>query len=894
MKFEYQGLSDAEAQESRSRNGSNALTQRQTETFWDKLVNNFKDPIIIILVVALGITVLLAVLGFAPWYEGMGIAIAVAMATLVATWSEYSNENEFQRLMEEASKVQVKVFRNGKLVEIGIDEVVKGDYVLLQPGDNIPADGVLVAGFLEVNESALTGESESIKKKPAEDEENFNEEKNGLARAALIDDGEGVMHVTAVGDHTTYGASVKEIAQAETRLSPLQAKLAGLGNAISKFGYYGASFIALSFMFNHIFLESSGWAEYFSQDAGVIAYHVVTAVVLAIIIIVVAVPEGLPMMIAVVLSLNMRKLLRANVLVRKLLGIETSGSLTVLFTDKTGTLTEGRLQVADVLSGDGQHFERLDGVPQGLQQNIVFALRNNTTASVDTSNPDDPQIVGANPTEKALLQFLGRNLAEHDEVKVVANIPFNSAYKFSAVQVEGSQSATLIKGAGEVVLAGCTHYLDANGERKPIDPQVLDTEIKGMAGRAMRIIGLALSDQPLGTETTLPQGMTLVTLFGLRDQMRPESRPAVQRSHAAGIQVVMITGDSRDTAEAIAKEVSIVESDDQVVITSKELGEMSDDEVKATLPKLRVVARALPTDKSRLVRVAKEMNWVVGMTGDGVNDAPAVKNADVGFAMGSGTDLTKESGHIVILDNNFLSITNAVLYGRTLLKSIRKFLIFQLSVNVSAILVAFLAPFFGTDLPLTMTQLLWINIVMDTLAAFAFAGEAALNRYMREKPIPKDTPLITGDMWSAILVDGAFIAIFSLFFLTSDWVQSLFPCPSGEEGAWCTGAGDSNLVHLTAFFGYFVFVSNFNKFNARTEGINLFEHLTDNKNFLQVVALIFVLQISFTYLGGNILRTVALSLDQWIYIIGFAALIIPVDLTRKLIRNSFFGNPVVE
>ncbi|MEC7086811.1 MAG: HAD-IC family P-type ATPase, partial [SAR324 cluster bacterium] len=602
-----------------------------------------------------------------------------------------------------------------------------------------------------------------------------------------------------------------------------------------------------------------------------------TAIILAIIIIVVAVPEGLPMMIAVVLSLNMRKLLRANVLVRKLLGIETSGSLNILLSDKTGTLTEGRLQVASVLTGDSKNYNDLTEVPEPVMNEIGFGLRNNTSASIDVSDPENPLIVGANSTEKALLQFLGKKLAEKDDLQVVADIPFNSAYKFSATQVDGSRSLTLVKGASEIVIASCTHYLDSEGKTQPLnDHDELKHSMAELSDRAMRLIGLAYSEEPING-TSLPEKLTLVSVFGLRDEMRPQSKPAVLSAQQAGIQVVMITGDSKDTAQAIAREVGIIRGENPKVITSSELGELSDDQVKELLPELCVVARALPTDKSRLVKLAKQMNLVVGMTGDGVNDAPAVKNADVGFAMGNGTDMTKESSDIVILDNNFISLTNAVLYGRTLLKSIRKFLIFQLSVNVAAILVAFLGPFFGIDLPLTMTQLLWINIVMDTLAAFAFSGEAALNRYMREKPTPMDASLVNNDMWSAILVNGITIAILSLFFLTSDTVSAWFPCDELRCGDPSNPDYDSRAVLLTAFFGFFVFVNNFNKFNSRTEGINLFEHILENRNFIFVVILIFFLQTVFTYLGGEVLRTVGLTLTEWIYVIGFSILIIPVD-----------------
>ena len=889
MKFSYPGLSDNAVSESRKIYGANVVTTQEAEGFFDKLRTNLKDPIIVILIVALAVTVFLAAMGFAPWYEGLGIAFAVVMATLIATWSEYSNENEFQRLLEEASKVKVKVFRNSTLVEILIDDLVVNDLVLLQPGDTVPADGYLLTGEIELNESALTGESETVKKTGADDEKHSEaEEKYEMSRAALVVDGEAVMKVLEIGDKTKYGVTLKELTSAETRPSPLQEKLATLGRQISRFGYVGALFIAFSFMFNHIFLEGGGWEIYFSKPAPEIIYHIVTAIILAIIIIVVAVPEGLPMMIAVVLSMNMRKLLKAKVLVRKLLGIETSGSLTILFTDKTGTLTQGKLTVSELLLGNAEHLQSYKEIPENLRETVSFALRNNTPALIDTGDPENPKIVGANPTGQALLRFLGADLDKQDDVKVKVNIPFNSAYKFSATQVEGSQNLTMVKGAAEIVLAGCTHYLDVDGNKVELDSEKLKEEMLGLSERAMRLIGLAVSNKDLGEENVLPSDLTLVGIFGLRDEMRKESKTAVETARRAGIQVVMITGDAKDTAQAIAREVGILEKEQTLVLTSKELGEISDEELIKILPDLRVVARALPADKNRLVKLAKSMNWVVGMTGDGVNDAPAVKNADVGFSMGDGTDMTKESSDIVILDNNFISLTNAVRYGRTLLKSIRKFLIFQLTVNVAAILVAFLGPFFGIDLPLTMTQLLWVNIVMDTLAAFAFSGEAALKRYMNEKPIPKGESLISGDMWSAILIDGIFMASISIYFLTSDFVAGLFVC----DAVRCPDP-ELNLVLLTGFFGFFVFMNNFNKFNARTEGLNLFEHITENRNFLVVVILIFFLQTSFTYFGGEVLRTVGLTLEEWFYVLAFAITIIPLDLTRKLLRNLFVGNPVV-
>ena len=874
MKLTYPGLTEQEVRASREAHGSNTVTTQEVESFWDKLLNNVRDPIILILCVALAITVVLAVLGFTSWYEGLGIAIALALAILVATWSEYRNENAFQKLLDEASMIEVKTFRNNILEKIGINKLVVGDFVLLKPGDMVPADGLLVAGRLELNQAPLTGESEPVKKYAVLDEAQAHDDTNAISRASVVEDGEAVMRITAVGDQTQYGKTIKEVVTAEDRLSPLQEKLKILGRQISTFGYIGAVFIALSFMFDHIFLESDGMTAYLALPVGDIVHHVVTAVILAIIIIVVAVPEGLPMMIAVVLSLNMRKLLKAKVLVRKLLGIETAGSLTVLFCDKTGTLTRGKLMVADFFTGDLIHHKHLNNIPDPIKSFLAFSLRHNTSAVVDTSDPNHPRFLGANPTEQALLHFVSPLLATEEEIDIVDMITFSSYRKFSAVQVTGKRSLTLVKGAAEILLSACTHYLNTKGEKVPLEnTETLNVEIAALSKRAMRLLAVAVTDTPIREDLAMPQPLALVGIFGLRDELREESSEAVQTAKDAGIHVVMITGDSKETARTIAKDVGLLGEKRAKVITSTELEELSDEELKTLLPDLYVVARAFPTDKSRLVKAAKELGWVVGMTGDGVNDAPAVKNADVGFAMGSGTEMTKESSDIVILDDNFTSLTRAVLYGRTLFKSIRKFLVFQLSVNIAAIMVAFLGPFFGYDLPLTMTQLLWINLIIDTLAALAFAGEAALDRTLLEKPIPKDAPLITRDMWVAILIQGISMAVLSLIFLTTPVIRQLFR--------------DEEAVLLSAFFAFFVFTNNFNKFNARTESLNLFDHLFENKGFIWVTGLIFALQVVFTYYGGNVLRTVALTLWEWGYITLFSLVIIPIDLLRKIIWKGF-------
>ncbi len=887
MKFTYPGLTDQEVEASRAQHGSNAVASQEVETFWDKLLGNLKDPIIIILIAALLITVLLTIFGYAEWYESVGIAFAVVIATFVATWSEHSNEQSFQKLLEEASMILVKVFRNGHLTEISIDNLVVGDHVLLQPGDTVPTDGLLIAGHAEVDEAALTGESEPVKKTALPEGADPAAEEHQLFRAGLLVDGECVMRASAVGDQTRYGQTMEELLSAEDRLSPLQHKLTVLGGHISTFGYIGATFIFIAFMFNNMFLQAESLDAYWAQAGGLIVKDFVTAAILAIIVIVVAVPEGLPMMIAMVLAINMKKLLSVKVLVRKLLGIETAGSLNILFTDKTGTLTQGLLSVSAFLTGAGARYEKLDDIPQTLRDTAGFALRNNTSAVIDASDPNDPKMVGADRTEQALLRFVTPYLAQTG-MDIVDIIPFNSTRKFSATQVTGDRALTLVKGAPEVILQNCTHWLDADGN--PVDlsnSDALQAAMRELSSRAMRLLAVAVTETPIDDSKALPANLTLVGVFGMRDELRETSYASVKIAKNAGIHVIMITGDAKETAQAIAKDVGLLEDDPQaIILTSTELAQLSDAEVKQKLPHLYVVARAFPTDKSRLVKLAKELDLVAGMTGDGVNDAPAVKNADVGFAMGSGTEMTKESGDIVILDDNFSSLTKAVLYGRTLFKSIRKFLIFQLTVNVSAILVVFLGQFFGFDLPLTMTQLLWLNIIMDTLAGLAFAGEAALQRYMLEKPLRRDEQLINTDMWSSILINGVFIAFISILFLTSDVTRTLFS--GGHE----VGSDAAQAKFLTAFFAFFVFVQVFNTFNARTQGLNLWEYLLDNRLFATIIPSIMLIQVIFITYGGEILRTVGLSMQEWIYVLLMAIVIIPVDLLRKVIRNQWFGNPV--
>ena len=618
------GLSKEQIEESRRKYGDNTLTQPPRETFWSKLLGNFQDPIIRILIVALLVNAFFVYLGHGDWIETIGIFLAIILATFVSTWSEYSNENAFQKLQEEASRIRCKVWRDGEPEEIAIDDVVVGEAIILEAGDKIPADGILLEGTLKLDQAALNGESEEAKKTVAPAEFQWDDGKidfldeHKLFRGSVVVEGTAVMQAVKIGDNSVYGQLTQELKDDE-RDSPLKLKLKGLAEQISKFGYAGGVLIAVAVILHKIYLAGS-FAAYFADMTTVIA-DLVQAVILAIIIIVMAVPEGLPLMIAIVSSLNMRKMLHDHVLVRKLVGIETAGSLNLLFTDKTGTITKGQLEVVRFLTGDLQEITDFTSLPARLKE----------------------------PQRQRFT-------------------PFNSANKYSWAQVapaDGGAAYCLIKGAPEKLLLTTDWYWSKDGSRLPLTDEMkaaLDNRMLELAGQAIRMLALC-TYEGVPADNLPDKGLTLAGVVAIRDDVRPEAVEAIKAVQQAGVQVVMITGDRKETAVAIAKDAGLLQSAEDVVWTSDELAQMSDDEVKAKLTHLRVVARALPMDKSRLVRLAQELNLVTGMTGDGVNDSPALKKADVGFAMGSGTEVAKEAGDIVIMDDNFLSIKQAILYG---------------------------------------------------------------------------------------------------------------------------------------------------------------------------------------------------------------------------------------
>lgn len=880
------GLSSAQVKESKEKFGDNSFTENSTESFWDKFKGNLGDPMIKILCVALAINIVFAVLGGlgvlegAPeWYESVGIAVAIAIATFVSTFSEYKNENAFQKLQEEASQIICKVYRDGEISEISINDIVVGDCVLLQTGDKIPADGILLEGELSADQAVLNGEAKEAHKIVMPD--NYVEQESGMDflnefkvfRGSVVCSGSAVMSVTTVGDKSVYGQIAGELQQDDDRDTPLKVKLSNLANGISKFGYIGGILIAIALLFTRIVVHNGfdvSQIIVYCSNWVTIVNDLIQALMLAVIIIVMAVPEGLPLMIAIVSAQNMGKMLKDNVLVRKIAGIETAGSLNILFSDKTGTITKGQLEAVTFVSGNGQEYRSYEQVVGELGRLLSVSIHNNTGAMLSGSGKQQ-KIIGGNATERAILSFAAGKTGDV-KLATISSIPFNSANKYSASRVQGDYNLTLIKGAPEKILSECTYYYDEKGGLVELgDGDVVLEKIDELASRAIRVLALATCDEPIiGDE--LPNGhWTLVGIIGIRDEVRPESATAIKEVQNAGVQVVMITGDRQDTAVAIAKEAGLLTEPSNIVLTSDELAKLSDDDVRKRLKDIRVIARALPSDKSRLVRIAQDLNLVVGMTGDGVNDSPALKAADVGFAMGGGTEVAKEASEIIIMDDNFSSIDKAILYGRTIFNSIRKFIIFQLTINVAAVMISFVSPLLGMENPLSITQILWVNLVMDTLAALAFGGEPALARFMKEKPKKRDENIVSKYMWSSILTGALLTFVLSMVFLLADFPKSLFR------------VDENNAYLLTGYFAFFIFISVFNAFNARTEKINIFDNLFANKGFLRIIALIVVVQVIMTYLGGVVLRCYGLTLNEWLVIFAMSILIIPVDMIRKVI-----------
>lgn len=861
--YNNNGLNNEEVKENRKKYGSNNISGKNTNTFFNLFIETLGDPIIKILIIALAVKTIFLFKDF-DYFETIGIVIAILVASLISAISEYGSNKAFERMQEESSKINVRVRRNKKIIEISIDDIVKNDVIILSSGEKIPADGILIRGKLSVDESSLNGESKEVYKELTKDI-NIISDKNKVYRGTTIYDGTAEVLITKVGMDTLYGKMAKELTTGED-ISPLKLRLTNLAKIISKIGYIAAILIAISYLFSKIFiLNNFNLSIIKAIPLNTIIGYILEAMTLAVSVLVMAVPEGLPMMITLVLSTNSKKMLKNKVLVRKMVGIETAGSLNILFTDKTGTITNGKMEVISILDGSLNEYSNINELSSSYRQILIDSIIYNNESEYDSTTN---KIIGGNITDKALLSFAGQN--KKDTIKIIDKIMFNSQNKYSISIIEkNNKKIKLIKGAPDVLLKYTTNYIDENGKSKYLGKEKLMSIIKEKTNKGIRAIAISTSQSIYPTDNI--RRNILVGIIFIKDEIRKEARDGLNLIKSAGINTIMVTGDSKETATSIAKEVGIVSNNADVILSSNELNKINDDELKKIIPRLKVVSRALPEDKKRLVLLTKELGLVTGMTGDGVNDCIALKKADVSFAMGSGTEVAKEASDIVILDDNIVSISKAILYGRTIFKNIRKFIIFQLSVNVSAILLALIGPFIGVPSPITVVQMLWINMVMDTLAGLAFSYEVPRIEYMKEQPKKKEENILNKYMINEILSSGLYSLVLCIIFLKLPIIKSLFV---------------DNNHFMTSFFCLFIFLATFNAFNARTHRLNIFAHLSENKIFLLIILFIIIVQISITYSGITIFQTTRINIKELLITIVLSFSIIPLDIIRKIITKK--------
>ncbi len=870
------GLSQSEVIASRKQYGANILSKKKRVSFGRQFLANLNDPVIRILLGALVINLLMLFQG-TDLVETLGIAVAVFLATLISTLSEQGSAKAFERLSEEASGVKCHARRDGKIIELPIADVVVGDILLLGAGELIPADGLLLSGELRVDQSSMTGEGIEVPKRVSQNRELLPSAPSSLLRGCTVTSGNGEMQVLAVGDASFLGEISREI-QEETRESPLKRRLSKLARQISVFGYVAAVMVALAYLFNVFVLDSGMRQEILMlklSNPSYVISKLLHALTLGLTVIVVAVPEGLPMMIAVVLSSNIRKMINDQVLVRKPVGIESAGSMNILFTDKTGTLTEGKMKAVSFHTATGETYP----LPAFWESNSILAqkaalcCRFCSEAMLGSDENGRRKVLGGNPTDRALLtSVMGlRNMEAH---RLLERLPFDSTRKYASASILGKEKLTFLWGAPERLLPYVRNALREDGSVGSFSRPQIEKTLRELTVKGARVLMLTCSAEgifALSHASGIKGSLILLGLICLNDPIRASAPRSVAELQDAGIHVVMITGDNRETAGTIATRCGIVNKECDLILTGEELARHSDLQIKELLPRLAVVARALPTDKSRLVRIAQEMELVTGMTGDGINDAPALRRADVGFAMGSGTQVAKDAGDVIILDNNLASIVRAVLYGRTIFKSIRKFITLQLTMNFCAMGVTMICPFLGIDSPVTVVQMLWINIIMDTLGGLAFAGEPARADYMKEPPKRRDEPILNGYMLNEILFLGSYTIGLCLFFLKAPHVTRVFR------------AAPDHIYLLTAFFALFIFSSVFHCFNARTDRLKLTAGLGKNPIFLIIMAVILAIQLLFVYVGGSVLRTAPLTAWELLVTFLLSLTVFPAELIRKLL-----------
>ena len=835
------GLTDGEVAASRREHGENTLTPPKRTPMWKLYLDKYKDPIIKILLVAAVISLALASI-HGDYVETIGIILAIVLATTIGFWCEMDAAKKFNVLTALGEESPVKVRRDGKVIEIARKDVVVGDVVIIEVGDEIPADGTLIESTdLQIDESSLTGEPIITKHAdPAKNDTEATYPSGKVLRSTMVMNGRGTFQVTEVGDATEIGKVSRASTEITSVKTPLNIQLDKLAKLISKFGI-GISIAAfVIFLSRDIIVDADGvWA---STDYLRMAEVVLQYFMMAVTLIVMAVPEGMPMAVTLSLALNMRRMLKNNNLVRKLHACETMGAVTVICTDKTGTLTQNKMQVADLKAYDAD------------DELLRSAIALNTTAHLDAEGGKG---IG-NPTEIALLLWLDKNGVDYKTLRreedIEAQLPFSTERKYMAtIGRVGGRRVLMVKGAPEIIASMCD--IDAEA-RKEITERLHGYQNQAMRTLAFAYRTLADGEQPdMGAIADGPK-LTFQAVTAISDPIREDVPGAVGQCVDAGIQVKIVTGDTSATATEIARQIGIWDDKTpaEAQITGPDFAALSDEKAFELVPKLRVMSRARPTDKQRLVNLLQKHGAVVAVTGDGTNDAPALHHAHVGLSLGSGTSVAKEASDMTLIDDSFRSIVNAVMWGRSLYKNIQRFLFFQLVVNVTALLLVLGGSVIGTELPLTVTQILWVNLIMDTFAALALASLPPSREVMKDKPRKQTDFIITPGMAKGIIFLG--VAFFALLF------AFLIHCNQSE--------GDLHVHELSLFFTTFVMLQFWNLFNAKSFGSNhsAFHRFFHDNGLLLVLLIILGGQWIIVTFGGKMFRTDPLSATEWLAIIA--------------------------
>ena len=871
--MELSGLSDSDVIASRQRYGKNVLPEPRLKTWFQFLGDTFKDKLNLILLVLWGLFVVLSFLGFDNVTEVIGIGLILVIISVINTITGLKSQRFANDLRRQNSVHYVNVIRNGQKSRILSSDIVAGDLVALAAGDGIYADGYLVDGQISVDNSALNGESASAPKvawrasrPPFEigvhrtvSGDDFTDE-SSLFAATMVTSGVGIMRVSNVGTATENAAGIILMQDIVPEKTSLQMQLDDLAQKISIFGFVGAAIIAVILLGADVW-TAGGMTAYLTGGGLAIFRDVCTVLTTAFVIIIAAVPEGLPLIISLVTSQNAGRMARANILAKNPAKIPEAGNIQLLCTDKTGTLTYGNMVVADVFRGDGGVLDMARGTTK------LCHLLQDAIVATNGAEYMGREIRGGNSTDRALLALIPG--AQYSQIlaklRIKHKLPFDSAYKFTAANVAGNM--TFFTGAPERILERVTSYADDMGNPQPISRRVINKILATSARAAKRVLAIAYCDgagrAPAGE---LPPDLVLGALVTIHDGVRPEVLHAVAQIQHAGVQVMMITGDNLETAIAVARDAGIVSGDADVCINAVELEQKSDNALMRLLPKLRVVARATPTTKLRIVKISQKLHLCCGMCGDGTNDAPALKKADVGYAMGNGTDVAKDAADIIITDSNFVSIVKSVLLGRTFMHNITMFLRFQLPINFTLVLLSVIFPLVWAVPALVASQILIVNILMDSLNSLAFGGEPEKPEYFDVPPVPKGTPMLTHAIkWEIVGYTTVFMSLFAGLWLMH------------RGGVFADGQ------YMTARFILLVWVAMLNGFNIRTTRLNLFAGLGQNMRFVYIAAMVLVGVFILVQYDGIVFNTVPLNVAQWCAVLLLATMVIPIGILGKIL-----------